>query len=63
MAPPVRLGGLGITDPSLTSDTDYNDSIKVTAALCKLIKAKNNVYSYEALDDQMMAKSDIRHEK
>ena len=34
VALPVRLGGLGIADPSLTSDSDYNDSIKATAALC-----------------------------
>ena len=51
MALPARLGGLGIADPSLTSNCDYNDSIKATAALCKLIREKNHVYSYEALAD------------
>ena len=63
MALPERLGCLGIVDPSLPSDYKFNASRRVTSPLRKLIKEQDHEYSYEALTDQMMAKSDIRREK
>ncbi len=63
MALPARLGGLGIVDPFLNAVQEYNASLRVTAPLQKLISEHDQVYSFEALADQITAKSDIQHER
>ena len=63
MALPVRLGGLGLIDPSQTSDYNFNASVRVMGPLCRLIKTHDCEYSYETLAGQMTAKSDIKGEK
>ena len=59
MALPARLGGLGIGIPSLNSDDAFDASLLVTAPLRKIYK-RDIVYTYQALADQMSAKSDIQ---
>ena len=63
MALPARLGGLGIMDPSLRSDDEFNASIQVTAPLKHLMAQRSGESSYQTYADQMTAKSDIRQER
>ena len=63
MALPARVGDLGIVDPSFNSKHEFNASLRVTAPLRKLILTQDNDYYYEALADQMTAKSDIHRER
>ena len=60
LALPARLGGLGISDPSLNSDDAFKASLLVTAPLRKLIQKQDFEYTYQAHADQMTAKADIR---
>lgn len=41
MALLARLGGLGIIDPSISLDEEFNASIRVTAPLQHLIKRRD----------------------
>ena len=59
----ARVGLLGIVDPSFNSKHEFNAPLRVTAPLRKLILTQDNEYSYEALADQMTAKSDIHRER
>ena len=59
----VRLGGLGITLPSLHADHDFDASLMVTSPLKDLIYSQDQAYSFAALDDQMSARADIRWER
>ena len=63
MALPERLGGLGIGIPSLNSGDAFDASLLVTAPLRKLIYNRDIVYTYQALADQMTAKSDIQRKR
>ena len=60
LALPARLAGLGISDPSLNSEDDFNASLRVTAPLGKLIQTQNSEHTYQAQADQLTAKADIR---
>ncbi len=63
LALPARLGGLGIVNPYLHSDLDFNASILVTGPLRLLMKSRDQDYTYEALANQMTAKTDIRSKR
>ena len=63
MALPARLGGLGITDPSLRSDEEFKASSRVTAPLQHLMKQRGGEFSYQVYADQITAKRDIQHER
>ena len=41
----VKFGGLGILNPTTTSDLDFNNSIKITANLTKIIIDQDLDYS------------------
>ncbi len=60
MALPVRLGGLGIANPTQQAAHHHNTSRKVTAPLVALILQQSNVYSPESKDTQRQAKLDAR---
>ena len=45
VALPVKLGGLGILNPTTTSDIEFNNSIKITANLTKIIIDQDLDYS------------------
>ena len=60
---PVRLGGLGITPPSVYVDRDFEASLRVTSPLRDLLRSQDHVYSFAALDGQMSARADIRRER
>ena len=62
VALPARLGGLGLLDPSLNAEQEYNASLRVTAPLQQLLNDQYHLYSYEALVGQMTTKSDIQRE-
>ena len=59
----ARLGGLGISDPSLNSDDAFKASLLVTAPLRKLIQTQDSEYTYQVHADQMTAKADIRQKR
>ena len=59
MAFPAGLGDLGISILSLHSDWDFSATIRVTAPLKKAFISLSHKFSYEGLNDQLLAKSDI----
>ena len=60
MALPVRLGGLGITNPTQESIHHHNTSLKMTAPLVALILQQSSVYSTDSKDTLKQAKLDAR---
>ena len=60
MALPVRLGGLGITNPTQEAVHHHNTSLKVTASLVALILQQSNVYCTDSKDTLKQAKLDAR---
>ena len=63
LALPSRLGGIGLVDPTETSAMEYSSSLRVAAPLIHLILAQDPRYPFEALEEQIMAKTEIRREK
>ena len=63
MTLPVRLGGLGIYDPSRRSPDEFTASLQVTDPLKHLINEKNQSYTYEAYTEQVKAKTDIHNQR
>ena len=59
LALPVRLGGLGIPDPSKRSHDEHSASLLVTGPLRALISEQNPVYSFEAWEEQCKARAGI----
>ena len=57
---PPRLGGLGLLNPVLQSDSEFSASLMVTKPLKELILRQEFEYPYEALADQITAKADVR---
>ena len=57
---PVRLGRLGIVNPSCQSSAYNNASEKITTPLVALILQQSRVFSPEAKDEQLRAKKDSR---
>ena len=60
---PCRLGGIGIANPSKGASSEYLASLQVTKPLSDLILQQNPVYSFETLEAQLVAKSDIQRSK
>ena len=60
MALPVRLGGLGVINPSRQSTAHNNMSKKITAPLVALILQQSHVLSPETKDEQLRARKDSR---
>ena len=60
MALLVRLGGLGVINPSRQSTAHNNMSKKITAPLVALILQQSHVLSPETKDEQLRARKDSR---
>ena len=60
MALPVRLGGLGIIDPSRQTTFQLNTSMKITTPLVALILHQSHTYPSEAKAKQMKSKNNAR---
>ena len=56
LALPARLGGLGITNPSKQTTSQFDASMKITAALAALITQQSHSYPPEAKAKQAKAK-------
>ena len=56
LALPVRLGGLGIVNPTLLPNTEYLASVEVSAPLKDLILNQEAEYPFQCLDAQIKAK-------
>ena len=56
LALPVRLGGLGIVNPTLLPNTEYLASVEVSAPLKDLILNQEAEYPFQCLDAQIQAK-------
>ena len=61
MALPVRLGGLGIIDPSCQAASQCRTSEKITAPLTALIMMQSQEYPPEAKSEQIRAKNTARN--
>ena len=55
---PIRLGGLGIGNPKLLSDFQFDSSVKITSALVALIVQQESHFSIDTLEAQRLAKSE-----
>ena len=53
---PTRVGGLNLINSAAFSDTQYQDSVKVTGPLTESILDQSKEYSYEVLSQQLSAK-------
>ena len=56
---PPRLGGLGIPNPIITSDTEYTASRSVCKPLYNLILLHDSSYPTEAIEQQVKAKKEV----
>ena len=56
---PPKLGGLGIPDPTITSDTEYTASRSVCKPLYNLILLHDSSYPTEAIEQQVEAKKEV----
>lgn len=59
LALPVRLGGLGIANPSLHADQEHAASLSVTAPLRELFNSPGVPYSFEVWEEQFNARSAV----
>ena len=55
---PVRLGGLGLINPTKLSTLQYSASVRISTPLKKLILDRNHDYSFDCIMSQVKAKSD-----
>ena len=58
MALPVRLGGLGITNPSSQTSSHYNTSLRITAPLATLILQQSHEYPPATKAEQIRVKNE-----
>eukprot|EP00731_Ephydatia_muelleri_P007729 Em0004g67a len=56
---PPRLGGLGIPNPTTTSDTEYTASRSVCKSLYNLILLHDSSYPTKAIEQQVKAKKEV----
>ena len=59
LALPVRLGGLGLTNPTVTSDDNFQASVKLTAPLVAVIATQDQTLEIDP-NDIFAAKTEIR---
>ena len=60
---PVLLGGLGITNLTLTASFEYTSSVKISAALSQVIVDQQLEYTYEIYNDQCHTKDSVKQER
>ena len=58
---PVRLGGLGIINPSLTSDYHFSSSVMITDPLVSLIRLQSFTYPVTAMTEILQRKVHVRN--
>ena len=58
LALPVRLGGLGLVNPTRQSQQEYQASIEISAPLKNLILEQKSDYCFECLEEQLKARRD-----
>ena len=59
---PARMGGLGITIPSMQADQEHQSSLLVTSALQDHILLQDEAYGYEVIAEQLDSKAIVRKE-
>ena len=59
LALPIRLGGLGIVNPQVVSDSEFAASEKITSPLVALILQQEVSFSCHVVDAQHLAKSEV----
>ena len=60
---PCRLGGIGIANRAKASTSEYAASQQVTKPLSDLILQQNPQYSFDTLEAQLIAKSNLQSSK
>ena len=58
---PIRLGGLGVGDPRLLSDSQLDSSVKITTALVTKIVQQDSLFSMAIMEAHHLAKSEVLH--
>ena len=58
---PARMGGLGITIPSMQADQEHQSSLLVTSALQDHILLQDEAYGYEVIAEQLDSKAIVRN--
>ena len=59
---PIRLGGLGIVNPTNTADTHHDNSLKITAPLTALILQQEIAYPHNTKEKQATIKHTLKAE-
>ncbi len=63
LALPVRLGGLGVIDPTCLSDFHHTSSKNISAPLVSLIQAQSTAYPTNCIESQKKSKCSARNIK
>ena len=63
LALPVRLGGLGVPNPTCLASLEYSSSVKISAALTQSIIDQQPEYTYVIYTDQCQAKETVQCER
>ena len=58
---PARMGGLGITIPSMQANQEHQSSLLVTSALQDHILLQDEAYGYEVIAEQLDSKAIVRN--
>ena len=57
---PVRLGGLGISNLTVSASFEYTSSVEISAALSQAIVDQQPEYTYAIYEDQCLAKDSVK---
>ena len=60
---PPRLGGLGITNPTMLSSSEFEASKSISAPLSNLIEEQRLEYPYECIEAQITAKKAVHQQR
>ena len=63
LALPARLGGLGITNPTSTSHTEFEASISIASPLCDLIEMQCQDYPFDCFEAQLVARKNSQQQR
>ena len=59
---PPRLGGLGITNPTMLSSSEFEASKSISAPLSNFIEEQRLEYPYECIEAQITAKKAVHQQ-
>ena len=63
LALPARLGGIALANPTVSTDSEFLSSTKITAPLTEAILRQDPHYSAEIIDHQLKAKLEVHTQR